>query len=143
MATDESAATTGQTASRRRRVARQPLIALLRRQRLPVGLGAARATTARDALADPRDERPLVELARPALNLVEMHAQCREVRVDVVMDAEMRDREAARAPCLEHVERRAPRVQVDVRRRRRREHRTGADPYAGDVAGERAPARLV
>ena len=95
------------------------------------------------ALAHLRDEAGLVELARPALDLVEVLAQRGELLGHVLVGAEVGDGEAARAPVFEQLERGAPRLQVDVGRRRRREHRPAVDAHAGHVARERAAARLV
>ena len=50
---------------------------------------------------------------------------------------------ACRLPAGEHVDRLAPCAQVDVRRRRRRERRPGADPHPRDVAGESPAAGFV
>src|SRR5581483_212887 len=123
--------------------ATQAGVALLGRQRL--GVGARRAVAARraHALSDPLDEALLVELLGPALDLVQVFAQRRELLGDILVGAEVRDREAARPQGFDRRQRVAPGIEVDVGRRRGREHDPAVDPHAGDVAREDPPRRLV
>ena len=121
-------------------------------QRFRPGVGLPHRHRALDGL-----EIVVVELAEPCVHaldelvlrrtalddllpLAQALAQLAQMAPDVVEDAEVHERELLRRSPLELVDRRGPRDDVDVGRRRRRQHEPARrDPDAGRIAGvERA-----
>src|SRR5436190_5202340 len=118
-------------------VALQSKIGLPERHRALVGLVLVRRQVGGDGV----DELGLRGAAPNAVGpFAEVDAELPEVAFDVVRDAEVDQRKSLRGAPLDLVERRVPRFEVDLRRRRRRHDVTRRlDPHADGVAGvERA-----
>src|SRR4051794_28162892 len=109
-------------------VAAQPGVLLLDGHRLPDG---GHFTCRRDARAVGGEPRVLVELPRTRAEVVEVGAHGVELGAHVLEAPEVRRRDGVRVPPLDQVERGAPRLEVDVGRRRRREYGAVADAHAG------------
>src|SRR5215208_1354371 len=111
-----------------------------------VGLPERHSLLVRLAVGAEVGGRGLLEflLARAGANavgpLAQARAQLGEVPLDVLGDAEVDQREPFRSPRLDLVERALPGLEVDLGRRRGREHQlAGLDPHARGVPGvERA-----
>ena len=77
------------------------------------------------------------------IQAAEVGAASRVEGVGIVEGAEVGDRQPLRGPRLEHVERGAPEVQVDVGGRGRRHDRAVADAHARDIPGVHGRAGSV
>src|SRR3954469_2835551 len=117
----------------------KPRIKRVRGHRLEIALVAA---VRAHLPAYPVLERRFVELA----GLVSPQTKALAQRIEMagwIVGPEVRHGDPRRLPGLDDVHRREPQLHVDVRRRRRRQHRPVADAHAGDVTRERRPGRLV
>src|SRR5262249_42793757 len=117
-------------------VALQPRVRLPERHRLLVGVQVG-AEVARRGLRELPFARAVADAAGP---LAEADAQLGEVALDVLGDAEMDQRQAPGRAGPDLVERPVPRLEVDLRRRRRRQHEVARpDAHAGSVARVQRP----
>jgi hypothetical protein len=114
-----------------------------RRHRVQVGRRELRGGLLADLGLDGRPRSLAVDVARQRRPALERDADRVELRANVLEEPEVRDREALGLPAGDEVDRRPPRLEVDVGRRRRRQHRSAVDAHAADVADEGHAGRLV
>src|SRR5207245_8555484 len=93
--------------------------------------------------SDGAREACLIEVVSHRSYALELLAQRGQVVLNVLMSPEVGDGEAARTPCLDHIQRGAPCLQIDIRRRRGSQYAPVPDPNSGDIAGEGHPGQLV